>query len=153
MLNNQKSKNHLGYFDHSSYLKKRGIWCSPLLAKIFLCSLCFSSTSSFLMSASSTLPSSNILATVMRYSIFTYNQPKQHLNTLLCRGFQKKQAIRSARHLAIDSPLVWTQPCICWGQQRFKFKSQLIHFHCKPGEAIVKGVVLRLRVCRVVQIQ
>lgn len=120
--------------------------CSPLFAKVFLRSLCFSSTSSFFLSASSTLPSSNILATVMRYSICTYNQPKQHYS-LLCRGFYKKQAC-----MLIDSPLVWTQACICWGQQRFKFRHQLIHFHCKVGESIVQDVVLRLRVCRIAQI-
>lgn len=135
-------------------LKKRGMCSSPLLARIFLLSLCFSSTSSFLLSVSCIFPSSRSLTTQSRLKTadlkklcFEYNQNRWS-NYL---GFINHSLSSSPKvHVCLSlsnirfSPLVRAQACVCRGQQGLKVRSQLIHLHCKAREAIVKQVVLGL---------
>ncbi len=67
----------------STHLKKRGICSSPLLARIFLHSLCFSSTSSFFLSVFSIFPSSRSLTTPTQSKRKTEDLKKKHFMDLL----------------------------------------------------------------------
>ncbi len=143
----------------SAHLKKRGICSSPFLARIFLLSLCFSSTLSFFLSVSSIFPSSRSLRTPTQQTWNTGGlEKKKHYMDLLC--FEHNRNIQSiyvalSDHsgssvclFIIDSPLVGAQACICRGQQGPKVRGQLIHLYRKAREAIVKNVVLGLWICK-----
>lgn len=156
-------------------LKKRGMCSSPLLARIFLLSLCFSSTSSFFLSVSCIFPSSRSLKTQSTLKTDDLKKNKKKINCstdLLCfvynqnrwsnyLGFINFNKINSLSgpkvYVCLSSsiikglPLVRSQACICRGQQGLKVRSQLIHFHCKAREAIVQQVVLWLWICKEAQ--
>ncbi len=142
----------------STHLKKRGICSSPLLARIFLHSLCFSSTSSFFLSVFSIFPSSRSLTTPTQSKRKTDDLKIKKISwTCYILNIKQNPFIlaQTSVYLSLSirkvSPLVRAQACICRGQQGLKVRGQLIHLYRKAREAKVKHVVLGLWICKEAQ--
>lgn len=109
---------------------------SPLLASSFLRSRCFSSTSSFNLSASVTLPSSRSLEKEKSVNIILQpSPPSQNLR------------FRYELCWCKYTPLVRAEARVCGWQDLLQFRRELVKLSGVTWEPIILKIIFRLRIC------